>query len=103
MYEDPGRDGWWGTRRVPTTPMPVWVNLSLVLPPSQVGIGGVPVRVRASGLDISTHASGELLSWHQTMTGDWWASVRMTVTNRTRKAELNLVQLVPASAVAPKD
>lgn len=64
-------DCWWGTCRVVDPPTAVWVRLDQVLPPARFGMGGVPMRVRQSGIDISVTVPGELLSWHQTMTGDW--------------------------------
>jgi hypothetical protein len=37
------------------------------------------------------------------MTGDWWAKVRIEVTNRTQRAHMDLPQLVPAKAVSPRE
>lgn len=57
---------------------------------------------RKSGIDITATVPGELLSWHQTMTGDWWAKVRIEVTNRRGRDRMSLVQLVPANALHPR-
>lgn len=101
MVDD--EDGWWGTRRELDPPMPVWVQLQRALPPSRFGLKGVPLRVRQSGIDVTATVPGELLSWHQTMTGDWWAKVRIEVTNRLERDRMLLVQLVPANAVRPRE
>jgi hypothetical protein len=82
--------------------MAVWVQLQGVFPPAQFGLNGVPLRVRQSSIDITATVAGELLSWHQTMTGDWWAKVRIEVTNRRGRDRMSLVQLVPANAVQPR-
>lgn len=42
-------------------------------------------------------------SWHQTVTGDWWARVQIEVTNRRERDRMVLVQLVPANAVQPRE
>jgi hypothetical protein len=65
--------------------------------------GDVPLRVRQSGIDITATVAGELLSWHQAMTGDWWAKVHLEVSNRTGRARMSLTQLVPAKAVRPHE
>lgn len=96
-------DGWWGTCRVVDPPRPVWVQLQRVLPPARFGLNGVSMRVRQSGIDITATVPGELVSWHQTMTGDWWAKVRIEVGNRTGRARMELTQLVCARAVSPRD
>jgi hypothetical protein len=82
--------------------MAVWVQLQRVFPPARFGLNGVPLRVRQSGIDITATVPGELLSWHQTMTGDWWAKVRIEVTNRRGRDRMSLIQLVPAKAVQPR-
>ena len=91
-------DVWWGTVRVRTPPTPVLVDLTIALPPSRVVARGVPLRVRASGIDLLPVA-GQLLSWHQLATGDWYALVEMRLTNRTGRGALPVQQLVPAAAV----
>lgn len=83
-------------------PVPVWVQLQPVLPPARFGLAGVSLRVQGAGIDITATVPGELLSWHQTMTGDWWALVRFEVTNRSARARMGLTQLVPAKAVRPQ-
>lgn len=95
-------DGWWNTRRTPPTPIPVWIDLVHALPPRRMRMSQVPLRVRSAGIDNSATVPGELLAWHQTTTGDWWALTRFTATNRTEKAHLDLTQLVPARSVRPR-
>lgn len=87
---------------MPPTPVPVWVRLALVLPPNRVGSGNVPLRVRMSGIDVAPEVPGDLLSWHQTLTGDWWAMCRFSVTNRTERASLMVTQFVSTAAVRPR-
>jgi hypothetical protein len=96
-------EGWWGTCRVVDPPKLVWVRLAQVLPPARFGMDRVPLRVRQSGIDISATVPGVLVSWHQTITGDWWAKVRIEVTNRGQRAQMDLTQLVPAKAVSPRE
>ena len=94
---------WSGTRRSPTTPQPVWVYLPRVLPPARIGgRHGVPLRVRASGLDNSATVLGILHAWHQTHTGDWYALTSFEITNRNGTASLVTTQLVTADAVRPR-
>lgn len=96
------RDGWCGTYRPLDTAMPVWIRVPLVLPPARVAATrGVPLRVRAAGIDNSATVAGQLLSWHQTLTGDWWALTQFEVTNRNQRARLPLAQLLPEAAVCP--
>ncbi|MEU6263908.1 hypothetical protein [Saccharopolyspora shandongensis] len=99
------KDGdWQGTRRRPDTPVPIWIKLAYVLPPSPRprAIDRVPLRVRAAGIDISATVPGVLLDWHQTITGDWWALATFELTNRSGKPGLVVTQLVPAAAVKPR-
>jgi hypothetical protein len=39
--------------------MPVLVQLQRVLPPARLGLNGVPLRVRQSGIDITATVPGE--------------------------------------------
>lgn len=99
------KDGdWQGTRRRPDAPVPIWIKLAYVLPPSPRpgGLNGVPLRVRAAGIDIAKTVPGVLLAWHQTITGDWWALATFELTNRSQKPGLVVTQLVPAAAVKPR-
>lgn len=96
-------DGWWGTRREVNPPQPVWVRLGEVLPPKRIRRDGVPLRVQQAGIDITATVPGELLSWHQTMTGDWYGLVRIEVANRSGCGRIRLTQLVCARAVSPRD
>ncbi|MEV4728757.1 hypothetical protein [Saccharopolyspora sp. NPDC049426] len=96
------KDGdWQGTRQRPDAPVPVWIKLAYVLPPSPRpgGLDGIPLRVRAAGIDITKIVPGVLLAWHQTITGDWWALVTFELTNRSRRPGLVVTQLVPPAAV----
>lgn len=95
-------DGWWGTRREVDPPLPVWVELARVFPASRVTSADVPLRVRASGIDTTLTVAGEITSWHQTLTGDWWAQTRFEVANRAERARMLVSQLVPAAAVRPR-
>lgn len=61
-------------------------------------MAGVPLRVRAGGLDLLP-VRGELRSWHQFTCGDWWGLVELTLTNRTGRGTLPLSQLVHADAL----
>lgn len=93
-------DGWWKTRRVLQDPLPVWVYLPWAFPRRGVGVGrDVPMRVRVAGLDTSVTVPGEVLVWHQTFTGEWWALTRFEVTNRAGRAHVALTQLVSERAV----
>lgn len=96
-------DGWWGTCQVPEEPVPVWVDLKKVFPPAQVTSGHVPLRVRASGIDNGQVIPAQLLSWHQTMTGEWWACVDGVLSNRAQRASIGVRQLVPADAVTVRE
>lgn len=94
---------WQGTRRRPDAPVPIWIKLSNALSPGRVRVfEGVPLRVRAAGIDISATVPGVLLAWHQTCTGDWWALASFELTNRSGRPSLVVTQLVPASAVKPR-
>lgn len=99
------KDGdWQGTRRRPDAPVPIWIKLAYVLPPSPRpgGLNGVPLRVRAAGIDIAKTVPGVLLAWHQTITGDWWALATFELTNRSGRPGLVVTQLVSATAVSPR-
>ena len=84
--------------------MPVWVHLAVAFPPGRVSsTRGVPLRVRAFGIDNSATVAGELLAWHRALTGDWFALTRFEVANRSRRGRLVVTQFVPARAVTPRD
>lgn len=88
---------------MPEAPLLVWVRISLVLPPTRVGSGNVPLRVRQAGIDVAETVPGRLLAWHQSITGDWFAMTEFRVANRAGRAALTLTQLVPANAVTPRE
>ena len=89
---------WNGTQTVIDPPQAVLVDLAAVLRPSRVGMRNVPLRVRAGGIDLLP-VQARLHAWHETITQDTFGLVEMTVGNRTGRAALTLLQLVPEAAV----
>lgn len=92
------------THRELDPPRPVWVKVSRVLTPRSGGYSGVPLRVRAYGIQLSHIAGGDLLGWYQLDNGrPWWGLVRFTVRSANDRLRLDLVQLVPEIALSPRD
>lgn len=85
-------------------PQPVRVTLlGVCTPPRHVVARGLPLWIRADGLDIAGTRDGVLLSWHRLITGDWFGLCKLTITSRTGRHTVTVHQLVPAWALQPAD
>lgn len=83
-------------------PRPVWLILSRALPPSRVGSGDAPLRVRARGVDVSRTLPADLLAWQQISTADWYAELAVCLVNAAGDAGHQTVLYAPAAAVTPR-
>ncbi|MGH9380806.1 MAG: hypothetical protein ACRD2Z_09365 [Thermoanaerobaculia bacterium] len=98
------------THRVFDRPRPVWVRVEWALsvgqnryPRGHRGYLGVPLRVRAYGIDRSAIAPGELWGWYRPDdAGPWWGLVEFRATSANGRLGLDLRQLVPAHALTPR-
>ena len=83
MIESPGLDGWTEpfpdvpTLRRLQPPVEVVVDTSHVLPPPGgfTRADGLPLRVRAGGIDLAAARLGTLHSWLRVRDGRWLAQV----------------------------
>lgn len=59
-------------RREVDPPQPVTVNLARAVARTPAKLGnGVPLRVRAGGLDLDRRVPGLLCAWARVSTGEW--------------------------------
>src|SRR5262245_33835735 len=92
------------THRVLSAPRPCWVRLATVFVSRACTYGGVTVRARAYGVDVAAVAAGELLGWYRLdVAGPWWGLVRFAVGSRNGRLHLDLLQLVQAEALSPRE
>lgn len=106
----PGRDDWTEPfpeapilRRLPT-PAAVHVDTSRVLPGSAgfTRADGLPLRVRAGGIQLEATMSGALHSWLRVADGRWLAQVCVPVRSANGHSHIDLWLWVEASCVTPR-
>ncbi|MFI2230914.1 hypothetical protein [Nocardia testacea] len=87
-------------RRVAEPPIPVLVNLSIVLAP---GPGfrrdAVSMLTKSAGLDTSATVPGLLHAWARTSTGTWIGFVRFAIPAANRQGWIEARQWCPAHAL----
>lgn len=109
MIESPGLDGWTEpfpdvpTLRRLQPPVEVVADTSHVLPPPGgfTRADGLPLRVRAGGIDLAAARLGTLHSWLRVRDGRWLAQVCVPVRSANGHSGLDLWLWVEASCVSP--
>ncbi len=88
-------------RRVVDPPEPVLVELGTAIPTRSRNFGwnGVPLGVRAGGLDLTRTMPGRLLAWARCSDGTWLGLVEFMITTANDRGRIQTTQWCPAHAL----
>lgn len=92
------------TRMLVDPPLPILVDLSLVLsnPDDRFRRDTVPLRVKCEGLQTNEKdVPGVLHAWAQSVSAGWLANISCTVHTGNHKGHLEIRQWCPAKAIKP--
>ena len=84
----------------PPTPVLVQLSAAIARTPTKLGTG-LPMRVRASGLDLDQTVPAKLHAWARVSTGDWLALLTFRVTTGNKMGYLDIQQWCPSSSITP--
>lgn len=92
------------TRMLVDPPLPILVDLSLVLnnPDDRFRPDTVALRIKSEGLDTTARdVPGFLHAWAQSVSAGWLAHISCTVHTGNKKGHLAIRQWCPAKAIKP--